>query len=196
MAEPDLPSDVDSAAAARADVPHESNCAHVEDFEEFFRQRSSFVWRVLRRLGVESSDVEDVVQEVFFAAHQAFGNFEGRSSLSTWLYAICIRTASNYRRRAYRRREVSGWDAIEVQVPARQEESLERQRAVELLDRILDELDDKKRDVFVLFELEQLSMNDVARAVGCDVKTAYSRLYAARAQVQAAVRRQKLRRHP
>ncbi|MEO7733801.1 MAG: sigma factor-like helix-turn-helix DNA-binding protein, partial [Kofleriaceae bacterium] len=67
---------------------------------------------------------------------------------------------------------------------------LARARAV--LDEILDELDDAKRAVFVLFELEEMPMSEVAKAVECPLQTAYSRLAAARKQVERAVRRRQL----
>jgi len=72
-------------------------------------------------------------------------------------------------------------------------EALAKHQARALLDRVLDDLDEDKRAVFVLYEIEELSMNDVAEAVSCPVQTAYSRLHAARKQVQdgiAALRRQ------
>ena len=55
----------------------------------------------------------------------------------------------------------------------------------QLLDRALEMLDDEKREVFVLFDLEELPMNDVAAMLRCPIKTAYSRLYAARELVRS-----------
>jgi RNA polymerase sigma-70 factor, ECF subfamily len=73
--------------------------------------------------------------------------------------------------------------------PARQDEVVERRRAVAALELILAELDDKNREVFVLYELEELSLAEVARAVGCPLQTAYSRLHVARGAVQQAFAR-------
>ena len=62
-----------------------------------------------------------------------------------------------------------------------------RRESLELLGRILDQLDDDKRAVFVLYEIEELTMKDVADAVGCPLQTAYSRLHAARRLVSEAL---------
>ncbi len=61
---------------------------------EIFREYAPFVWRALRRLGIPESDVEDVCQEVFVVVHQRLGDFEGRSSLRTFILLIFERTAS------------------------------------------------------------------------------------------------------
>ncbi len=111
--------------------------------------------------------------------------FEGRSSLRTWIYGICVRVALAYRRkRTPQLAELNhGAHDPERNYPAVQAsvcEDLDRSRALAELDRALDLLDDDKRTVFVLYELEDLSMSEVASAVGCPLQTAYSRLHAAR----------------
>lgn len=153
-------------------------------FAEVFRQYAPFVWRVLRQLGVRESEVEDLCQEVFVVVHRKLPGFEGRSSLRTWLYGICIRTASDHRRRAHVRREHPTDRPPERAGSAPQQREIERRQARALLAEALDALDHDKRSVFVLFEIEQLDMAEVAAAVGCPLKTAYSRLYAARRQVE------------
>src|SRR5687768_16217272 len=72
---------------------------------EIFREYAPFVYRVLRRLGVSEAEVEDVCQEVFIVVHRRLPEFEGRSQLRTWIYAIAVRRASGHARRAYRRYE-------------------------------------------------------------------------------------------
>jgi len=158
-------------------------------FEEIFRRNAPFVWRALRRLGVEPRDIEDVCQEVFMTVHRRLGTFEGRSSIQTWIYGICVRVASDYRKRTRRRREDLVDAPPEQVVPPRQLEDLGDRQARALLDAALDKLDDDKRAVFVLFELEELPMTEVAKAVGCPLQTAYARLHAGRRLVEAALRR-------
>jgi RNA polymerase sigma-70 factor, ECF subfamily len=159
--------------------------ASVPTFPEVFRAHAGFAWRVLKNLGVREADVEDVCQEVFVVVHRKLPEFEGRSSVKTWIYAICIRTASDYRRRAHVRREALTDEVPDERISAPQIHELERRRAKETLDRALDGLDDDKRAVFVLFEVEKLSMHEVAAAVDCPLQTAYSRLYAARRAIAA-----------
>jgi RNA polymerase sigma-70 factor (ECF subfamily) len=159
------------------------------DTASVFREHAAYAWRVLRRLGVQEADVEDVCQEVFVVIHRRLAEFEGRSALRTWVYGICVRTASDYRRRASRRHERITENPPEQTAGDDPHESLAARQARGILDQILGDLDDDKRAVFVLFEIEQLAMIDVAQAVGCPLQTAYSRLHAARALVAEAARR-------
>ena len=159
------------------------------DTASVFREHAAYAWRVLRRLGVHESDVEDVCQEVFVVIHRRLAEFEGRSSVRTWVYGICVRAASDYRKRAHRRRELVTDAPPEQESKEDPHQALATRQARTRLDAILAELDDEKRAVFVLYEIESLPMNEVAEAVGCPLQTAYSRLHAARAMVTAAARR-------
>jgi RNA polymerase sigma-70 factor (ECF subfamily) len=160
-----------------------------------FRDLAPFVWRVLRRLGVREADVEDVCQEVFVTVHRKRSDFAGRSSVRTWVYGISLRVASDHRKRAYARREVLSEPAAELAIDAHQEDDLAVRQARVLLDRALDTLDDEKRAVFVLYEIEDLPMSEIAIAMDCPLQTAYSRLHAARREVGAAVERLQRERH-
>jgi RNA polymerase sigma-70 factor (ECF subfamily) len=154
-----------------------------------FAQYAPLVWRVLRRLGVREADVEDVCQEVFAAVHKQLPSFERRSKPSTWIFAIAMRRAASYRRRAHHRREQLTDALAEPGVPAPAEgpaEAAERRELRALLDRLLDALDDDKRAVFVLYEIEELEMREVVEIVGCPLQTGYSRLHAARAELRRA----------
>jgi RNA polymerase sigma-70 factor, ECF subfamily len=158
-------------------------------FPQLYAEQSPFVWRTLRRLGVREADLEDVCQEAFMIVHRRLPEFEGRSKLGTWLFGICVRLASDYRRRAYNRRETAVSELPDGALPPEQVELVARRQARARLDAILDALDEDKRTVFVLFELEQWPMTQVSEAVGCPVQTAYARLYAARQKVQEALNR-------
>jgi RNA polymerase sigma-70 factor, ECF subfamily len=163
--------------------------AEVPPLAEIFREYAPFVWRGLRRLGIPESDVEDVCQEVFVVVHRKLGDFEGRSSLRTWIYGICARTASDYRRSGRVRREVVTDAPPDAPQEGGQHDAVALRQARAQLDRILDELDDDKRSVFVLYEIEELTMAEVAEALACPLQTAYSRLHAARKVVEAGVER-------
>ncbi|MEM9195264.1 MAG: sigma-70 family RNA polymerase sigma factor, partial [Myxococcota bacterium] len=106
-------------------------------------------------------------------------DFEGRASLRTWLYRICLRKTQHYRRSRARsaRRHVPAASQDGVASP---HDALERGEKLATALRILDRLDADKREVFVLYEIEQLPMREVAELVGCPLQTAYSRLYSAR----------------
>jgi RNA polymerase sigma-70 factor (ECF subfamily) len=159
-----------------------------------FKDCAPVAWRALRHLGVAEADLKDVSQEVFLVVHRKLPTFDGRSTLRSWVYGICVRVASDYRRAARRRREVLGEDVPELSLPASQHEQLEQGRALAWLDGVLETLDESKRAVFVLFDMEELPMTEVAHAVGCPIKTAYARLYAARKHVEVAAAREQAKR--
>ena len=144
-------------------------------FAEVYEANAAFVWRAVRRLGVRPADVDDVCQEVFMVVLRKLPDFAARSSLRTWVYGIAVRCASTHRRRAHVVREAPT-ENIEPTEHTQPDGRATRAQ----LDRLLDLLDQDKREVFVLYELEELTMNEISSIVGCPVQTAYSRLHAAR----------------
>jgi RNA polymerase sigma-70 factor (ECF subfamily) len=164
-------------------------------FDDVYREHFGFVWRSARRLGVADASLDDVVQEVFVVVHRRLATFEGRSSVRTWLFGITLRVARDHRRSAARRRdghEVAA-DPDTLATPGGPAESAERAEAVRLLHALLDELDDERREVFVMSELEQLPMPEIAEALGINVNTAYARLRTARQAFEAALARHRAR---
>jgi len=153
------------------------------------REHGVFVWRTLRRLGVREADVDDVCQEVFVVVNRKLADFEPRASVKTWLYGICVRAAAAHRRKAQVRREVPTEAPEEGATERGPDASLESRQGLAMLDRALDALDADKREVFVLYEIEQLAMAEVASILGCPLQTAYSRHSAARVHVVAFFKR-------
>ncbi len=165
------------------------------DIATIFREHGPYIHTALRSLGVLASDVDDAFQEVFVVIHRRLGEFEDRGgSLRAWVYGICVRVALRARSRRSAAREIASDDVPESVDPMTPAEHLSERQAREILNMILDEIDDEKRQVFVLYELEELSMQEVAQSLECPVQTAYSRLRAAREAVDAAVRRYRKRR--
>lgn len=154
-------------------------------FTEVYREHAPVVWRNLRRLGVAERDIEDVCQEVFLIVFRKIGSFEGRSTLRTWIQGIALRRASEYRRRAVNRREIPTSDPEPLEPSDRNKEHA-GSNARQTLDKLLDLLDEEKRTIFVLYELEEMKMVEVSEIVGCPVQTGYSRLQAARRIVEKA----------
>ena len=144
------------------------------------REHGVFVWRTLRRLGVREADVDDVCQEVFLVASRKLAEFEPRASLKSWLYGICVRSAAAHRRKASVRREVPTESPEEGSTDRGADAALESRQGLAMLDRALDGLDEDKREVFVLYEIEEVAMSEVASILGCPLQTAYSRHSAAR----------------
>ena len=159
------------------------------DFSEIFRAYAPFVWRLLRRLGVAEADANDISQEVFVIVHRKLAQIASAASVRSFVYGVCVRTASDYRRSARVRRERTVAEVPEQRTHARQDTELENRQARQLLHEILSRMTDLKRETFILYELEELSMTEIAEALGCPLPTAYSRLHAARAEVQDAFAR-------
>ncbi len=162
------------------------------DFRSIYDTYFNFVWCSLRRLGVRESDVMDLTQKVFLVVNQKLAGFEGRSQLATWLFGICQRVASDYRRSALIRCEVVT-DASELDLRADEDEGLleksEARRRAEMAETILGRLPEPQRIVFVLFELEEMSGDDIAALLEVPVGTVRSRLRLARETFRREVRR-------
>lgn len=155
---------------------------------EVYDAHYRFVWRCLRSLGVPDAALDDALQDVFVVVQRKLSTFEGRSELRTWLYAIALRIGRRYRSRA--RAEGTPAETEEEAIAGGDGESaLERSERLALARRALDALDDEKREVFVLAQVEQMSAPEIAAITGVPVNTVYSRLRAARAAFAAEVRR-------
>jgi RNA polymerase sigma-70 factor, ECF subfamily len=168
----------------------------MEDFESIYEAHFDFVWRSARRLGVEESALDDVVQEVFVVVHRRLPEFQRRSSLKTWLFAITLRVASEHRRSCRRnepeRRGDVDPDATE-DLRAGPHEAIARAEAAAALRLFLDSLDDDRRAVFILAELEGMSAPEIAEATSSNVNTVYTRLRSARQSFEDAARRHRAR---
>jgi RNA polymerase sigma-70 factor (ECF subfamily) len=144
----------------------------------------SFVWRTLKRHGVRESDLQDQSQEVFLLVHTKLAEFRGESALRTWIYGIAMRVAAGYRRKAHVTRESVMPTAPEQPMAAAQERAVEEKRALARLQALLEAVEPQKREVFVLYEVEELAMIEVAKAVGCPLRTAYAWYNQVREHVQ------------
>ncbi|MDW8364116.1 MAG: sigma-70 family RNA polymerase sigma factor [Myxococcales bacterium] len=158
-------------------------------FWSIFESHAPSVWRFARQLGVSAADLDDVVQEVFLVVHERLSEFDpaGPASVRTWICAICLNVVRNYRRRAFRTREKGGLDADALVEPTDvEEEFARRERLVQLMRRLAD-LDEGKRTVLWLHDVEGLPMAEITSMLGIPLKTGYSRLRAARAVLEAAL---------
>jgi RNA polymerase sigma-70 factor (ECF subfamily) len=159
-------------------------------FEDVYGKHVDFLWRSARALGVPDPAIDDVLQDTFVVVHRRLGEFEGRASIRTWLARILFRVISEHRRR-FRRKEDHAPLADEV-VDASSggpHENAARAQAVRLLSGILDAMDDDQRAVFVLAEIEQMSVPEIASALETNVNTVYSRLRLARREYQRGLTR-------
>jgi RNA polymerase sigma-70 factor (ECF subfamily) len=160
-------------------------------FEAVYREHFRFVWRSLARLGVPERDLGDAVQEVFVVVHKKLGEFDAQSPVTTWLYAIALRVASDRRRRASERHEVLGEAPERAGATVGDSSELADRRA--LLEKALGVLPLEQRAVFTLFELEGLAGEEIAKLLAVPVATVHSRLRLAREGFRRVVARARAR---
>jgi RNA polymerase sigma-70 factor, ECF subfamily len=186
---------VSSAIAAEILIdPHAAGDARAS-FDQIYDEHVDFVWRSARRLGVDEDAADDVVQQVFVVVYRRLREFEGRAAIKTWLFAILLRVAQDYRRTLRRKNphlssEPADPDLVADETLASSPyESLSRTEASRLILHLLDSLEDDRRVVFVMAELEQMTPAEIAAALSEDVKVIYSRLRGARADFEQAAAR-------
>lgn len=152
-------------------------------FSDVYSKYYRFVWRVLRALGVPPAAMEDVVQDVFVVVHRRLPEFEGRSDVRTWLFRIArwVVTDDRRRRRAKPAHEPIDEVALADAGPGPFEMAA-RSQTVRTLERILNRMDEEKRIVFLLMDLEEMNAPEVAELLAVNVNTVYSRLRLAREQ--------------
>ena len=160
-----------------------------------YERHADFAWRTLRRLGVREAEASDAVQDVFMVVHAKLSQFEGRSSLTTWLFTICRTVARERRRNAQRDRshldDVNVEDELDLRADvARAAEHNERLAQLEL---ILSGLEVEQRNVFILFEIEKLTGEEISQALSIPLGTVYSRLQLAKKAFRQALTRDQAR---
>jgi RNA polymerase sigma-70 factor, ECF subfamily len=161
----------------------------VADFDTLYAEQFPFVWRCLKSLGVPLTALDDAAQEVFVTVHRRLPSFRGQSAFRSWLYGIVRNVAAN-QRRTFKRKERH--QQLEEEPPspdAGPHERAQDREAAEFVTQFLDRLDDKKREVFLLAVLEQMSIVDVAEALSIPLNTAYTRFRNARLEFQQALAR-------
>lgn len=168
--------------ARMGDVPGEQKL----DIRTIFERHSQFVWLSLQRFGVRPADLDDVAQDVFLIVHRRLHTLTPHTRVTTWLFGICMRVAANYRRLRRWSREVPSGGAVEDRPSTLMlaDEALIRRQQREFAERALDKLDVAKRAAFVMFEIEGLSCAEIADVMGLPLGTVYSRLHAARQQLE------------
>jgi RNA polymerase sigma-70 factor, ECF subfamily len=166
------------------------------DFATLYRSEFPYVWKTLRRLGAPAADLEDLAHDVFVVVHRHLGDYDPSRPPRPWLFGIALRVVSDFRRLGRNAREIPG-HAVEVAASdPTPEQRLQGREARALLMKALDTLDLDRRAVFVLHELDELSMPEIAAALSIPLNTAYSRLRLARADLAGWLERLQSGRRP
>ena len=164
-------------------------------FEELYDLHADYVYQSLRRLGVPQQNLADALQDVFIVVLRRLRELDPSRSARAWLFTVSLGVARNQRRTARRKApECTGITqrADPDCLGGRSEEALDRAahaERVDILYRVLDTLDHEKRAVFVLAELEELTVPEIAQTLGINLNTAYARLRVARQRFEHGLSR-------
>lgn len=160
-----------------------------ERAELLYREHMAFVWRNARRLGCTDDWVDDAVHEVFLVAHRRLDEFQARSAVRTWLFAITYRVVARMRRDRSRRRQRVQRYLSESSEAIR--DAASENEAAEYLRHLLLRLSEPQRLVLILAELEGFTSREIAETLGIPAGTVDSRLRAAREQLSWAHQRER-----
>jgi RNA polymerase sigma-70 factor (ECF subfamily) len=154
------------------------------DLSTVYRTHVRDVARWAERLAGPGFDLPDLVHEVFEIAQRRLPSFRGDSSMATWLFGITEKVVRHRRRKDRLRHWLAG-SASDVarNVPApgpNQHEQLEKKERIARVYRVLDRLPERDRQILILFELEELSGEEIAGLLGVKVGNVWLRMHRAR----------------
>jgi RNA polymerase sigma-70 factor (ECF subfamily) len=153
--------------------------SELDEFDAIYQRELDYVCRTLGRLGVPAGDLDDAVHDVFVVLYRRWNDVD-RTRVRSWLFGVARRIAAAARAR---RRELPA----DVDPPSHNPNLAER----DLVWRALEALDEERRVVLILHDLEGHTGAEIAAMIEIPVNTVHSRLRLARADVIAAVRRLK-----
>jgi RNA polymerase sigma-70 factor (ECF subfamily) len=174
--------------AAARQAPGARTIPGPPQFAEIFQTHADFVWRSLRRLGLSAADAEDALQEVFLVVYRRLDSYEERGVMRAWLFTISRQVANHYRRgaaRSERKQQAIAREELSQDDP---HDAFVRGESVALVRALLSDLSEPQAMVFWLAEIEEMTMPEVATALGVNLNTAYGRLRLARKRFEQLLR--------
>lgn len=171
------------------EVNTDSPDARMPEFAEVFEQHFDYIWSSCRRLGVPAKDAEDIAQEVFVTAFRRLPSFDPTRPIRPWLFGIAYRVARGHLRKARHRYEVELTCADPASDGPDPALAFERATQRAMVIWALGQVGEKRRAVFILHDIDETPMAEVASALEIPLHTGYSRLRRAREEFAAAVRR-------
>jgi RNA polymerase sigma-70 factor, ECF subfamily len=173
-----------------AQGPLISRCIRGEDqaWRDLHRDYYPVAARFLRRMGMTPSELDDACQEVFVQVFRYLATFQQRSEFQTWLYKLCVSQASRVRRRR-RLHAAVDWVLGRASPQGTVEEpEWSASQTVQRVEQVLKQMKPMHREVFVLFELEGIEGQEIARILGCGAVTVRRRLHYARQEFETLLR--------
>lgn len=163
---------------------------------EIYDKHFDFVWSNARRLGVSEASADDVAQDVFMIVQRRIADFDGRAPIQAWIFGILMRVVRDHRR-SFRRK---GSRTVSLESDAMHEpravapgptpaELAERAERIRLLDHLLGQLDEDKRTLLILSELEEWTLREIAEFFDSNINTIHSRLRSAKRAFEQAYAR-------
>lgn len=165
----------------------------MSNFVELYRTHFAFVWKCVRCLGVDEMEVDDIVQDIFIIVHSRIGTLQKPESLRSWIYGITRRIACSHRRS--KRFALIVADTPQLELEGMQPEDTSPYQGAshsenaELLEHLLEGLDASRREIIEMAELYEMTAPEIAEAINIPINTVYSRLRAARLDLEQALRR-------
>jgi RNA polymerase sigma-70 factor (ECF subfamily) len=163
-----------------------------ESLAQIYDEHFDFVWRNARRLGVPEASADDVTQDVFMIVQRRMADYDGRASMQAWIFGIVVRVVGNHRR-SYRRKgartlplEFEASRGVSASSEPTPVEHLERAERAGLLEQLLEKLDEEKRALLILSELEDWTLKELAELYDSNINTIYSRLRVAKCAFERA----------
>ena len=168
-------------------------------FAAIVRDNIEFIVKALERFGVPAADTEDVAQEVLHGAYRALPGYKrARAKFRTWLYRIAFYQANSFLNRARHWREVleppESFDDAIVDDALNAEERMMGEESRHLVLALLGLIEANRRAVFMAYEIEEMTMQEVAALLGIPISTGWSRYFQAKAQFVRLLKRWQRRR--
>lgn len=172
--------------ARAASGPASAEPAEADACLGLYRQELSYLIGSLRRLGIASSDIDDVLHEVFIVMLRRWEDYDIARPPRPWLFGIAFRVASGHRRRNGRELLRDGADAEDWR--ARPDEMLAATQQRRLLLQALAAVPLERRAVLILHDVDEVAMREIAEQLSVPLFTAYSRLRKARRELDSALK--------
>jgi RNA polymerase sigma-70 factor (ECF subfamily) len=162
------------------DESAEPPAAGLPDFDAVYQREFSYVWRTLGRFGVPAADIPDAVHDVFVVLYRRAHELERERPLRPWLFGVARKVAAS------RRRKLRPSLEPEAETSTGDDDRIAKR---DLLWKVLATLDDDRRDVIILHDLEGHTAVEIADQLGISANTVQSRLRLGRAELVVAIER-------